>query len=416
MAACKLPPAIKTCDQMKPVNLLIALLVLFTGALWAQDTLSVCKTDTSRSGIHIPMLTGNGFINFEKMSDENSPVLHGALYPILIWKISNKFFFENETDIAFEENALKIDIEYATLHYEVNKFVSIGAGKFLSPFGAFQERIHPSWINKFAEAPLGLGHEGIMVGPMAEVGVELRGGSALGSSKINYGAYISNGPALVTGTGDSMMTGMLEYGNLEDNNNNKAVGGRLGFLPFSNSSLEVGISRQDARVGNKNDSLFSKAKSVMHAFDLSYVKNIPSWKGILDIKGQLNHVLIDKTDSSTADMNTMSNSTGMLSISESYFLQCSFRPALLKKKILHNCEMALRYSAATVSDKGMSSQNVTQISLGLNYWLNWRTVLKFNYQMSREKAKEDQSAFLVQLAVGNPHISFKKKKGKEENK
>jgi hypothetical protein len=382
----------------------------------AQDTTALAASemqqdDSGKSNAWIPMLTGNGFINFEKTISEEKPVLHGAIYPIIIWKISSKLFFEQETEIAIEDQKVKVDLEYATLHYTINKYFSIGAGKFLSPFGTYQERIHPEWINKFPEAPLGLSHDGILVGAMSEVGIEIRGGSAMGNSKINYAGYISNGPALVTGaSGDSSMAGMLEYGNLLDNNNNKAVGGRLGFLPFSNSSLEIGISNQYAKVGNKNDSLFSKAKVAMHAFDLSFVKSIPYLKGILDVKGQFNQVLFDKTDSSSsADMNSMSNSA---SVSQAYYIQCSFRPALLQKKIIPKCELVGRYSAVNVFEPGMPFKNVNQFAVGFNYWLSWRSVVKFSYQVSVEENRKNESAFFVQLAIGNPRFKFKSKKAK----
>lgn len=426
MAVGKLHTPVKISSKMKFIITFIAVFMLITDNVMSQDTTAIPtyekqQADSGKYSTRIPMLTGNGFINFEKGINEGTPVFHGALYPIIVWKISSRLFFEQETEIAIEDQKIKADVEYATLHYTINRYFTIGAGKFLSPFGTYQERIHPAWINKFSEAPLGLSHDGILVGAMSEIGVEIRGGSPVGSSKLNYVAYISNGPALGIDennnqrarhdSSDALMSVMLENGKLKDNNNNKAVGGRIGFLPFSNSSLEIGISNQYAKVGNKDDSLFSKAKVAMHAFDLSYVKSIPYLKGILDFKGQFNQVTLDKTDtSSSVNMSSMNNSA---SVSQAYFIQCSFRPALLQKKIIPKCEVVGRYSAVNVSEPGMPYINTNQFAVGFNYWLSWRSVIKIAYQISVEEDKHNESAFFVQLAIGNPRLKFKSKKVKE---
>lgn len=403
---------------MKLTKTLIIILILSVGHLRAQDALpavQVQQPDTGKHGLRNFFLTGNGFANFEKISNEEKPLLHSGLYPILLWQASDKLFFEVEVEIEAEDSEIKTNIEYATFHYSINKYFIIGGGKFLSPFGTFQERLHPRWINKLPEAPLGFSHEGTAVGPMSELGFEMRGGSAIGNSKINYTAYVSNGPVLITETSDTLMGGMLEDATWKDNNNNKAIGGRMGFLPFSNSSLEVGLSRQNAKVGNPDDSLFSKAKAVMHAFDVNYVKSVITLKGIMDIKGQFNHVMIDETDSSSIiNMDTMNNSSAMFNISKAYYLQFSFRPALLEHKIIKNLELCTRYSAVSMSEMRLPRKNKSEISLGINYWFSWRSVVKFAYQASWQNGKKEESVFLIQLAIVHPRINFKRRK--EEKK
>ena len=402
---------------MKIVNTIIVILILSGGSLLAQNAIPAGQSLPDSSGQSLFgrfFLTGNGFISYQKSINQNNSSWFPALYPILIAKFSNKLFFESELAIEQSEGKTNIEMEYATLHFILNKFFSIGAGKFLSPFGTYQERLHPTWVNKFSEVPLGFSHDGVMVGPMSEVGIETRGGSPFGSSKINYAVYLSNGPALNTTTTDSMMTGMLEYGNFIDNNKNKALGGRIGFLPFSNSSLELGFSRQNAKVGDEKDSLYKNAKAAMHGFDLNYVKSIPHLKGILDMKGQYNHVMIDKTNKGNSSMDSMNTSSGMYDISQAYYVQIAFRPAFVKNKIIQKMELAGRFSAIHTSEKGMLNDNKNQISVGLNYWFGWRTVLKLDYQFLKTKGGENESAFLVQLAVAHPKIKFKKTK--EENK
>ena len=153
-----------------------------------------------------------------------------SLNPILLWKPSEKIFVEAELETELEGNETVINLEYANVSYFLNKYITFRAGKFLSPYGIFQDRLHPAWINKLPTAPPGYGHDG--VGPSAELGFDVRGGIPLGSAKMNYSIYVSNGPVLNTGEDEPDEGGMLSYENADDNNNNKTFGGRIGFLPF----------------------------------------------------------------------------------------------------------------------------------------------------------------------------------------
>ncbi|MEO6902299.1 MAG: hypothetical protein ABI315_04000 [Bacteroidia bacterium] len=385
------------------------MLIILHSSLYAQDSIPSALTiqsDSSKPLLGRFLLTGNGFINYERRVDKKGEAWNEELSPILLWRISKRFFFETEVAIKPDISNTEVELDYATLHYKLNKFFTLGAGKFLSPFGIFQERLHPMWINKFPDAPLGFNHEGTLIGPMSEIGIELRGGSPLGVSKINYVAYISNGPALNTNT-NSPMGGMLEPGGYIDNNKNKALGFRLGFLPFSNSSLELGFSWQDAKVGDEKDAVYKRARAVMHGFDLSYVKSIPSLKSIIDMKGQYNHVLLDKTNNGNSSMGSMGSA---YDVSEAYFFQVAVRPALVRKKIISSLELAGRVSVTNVSQMDLPNENKTLISASLNYWFSWRTVVKLSYQALKQKGEKDELGLFIQLAVVHPRFFHRNKK------
>ena len=213
--------------------------------------------------------------------------------PIFLWKPSEKIFIEAELETELEGEETVIALEYANASFILNKYMTLRAGKFLSPFGIYQDRLHPGWINKLPTAPLGYGHDG--VGPSAELGIDLRGGIPLGSSKMNYSLYVSNGPTLNIGDDEPDEGGMLKYENADDNNKNKVVGGRIGFLPLSNSSLEIGGSFQTGKVGTK-ETIYEDIKTQQYALDLTYVKQLDFIKGLLDVKGQWNWVNVDKAD------------------------------------------------------------------------------------------------------------------------
>ena len=382
---------------MKTLLILACILIMQCSSGFAQDTAQTdrnSQTISQTPGGTKFLLTGYGFSGFEKKDNENGTFGPAGFAPIFLWKISDKLFFEGEVEIGIEDGETGFGLEYATLHYAFSKYFILGAGKFLSPFGTFQERLHPAWINKFAERPLGLSEEGVMLNPMSEFGAEIRGGTPLGESRINYVVYLSNGPKLNTGSEDAMMAGQLDYENLADNNNNKATGGRLGLQPFPNSSFEIGISGQTAKVGDEKNILYKNVRANLFAVDLNYVKSIDFLKSTIDIKGQFNQVKVDKTDylDTTGMTYTFDNS------SKAYYAQIAIRPVQITA--LKKLEIAGRYSGLRVPEQAMWAGNKTQITAGLNYWFSYRSVLKFNYQVTKEKGKDNEGALFIVFAMG----------------
>ena len=338
------------------------------------------------------LLTGYMSSGVQFTKDESS---FGAnVSPILLWKPDKRVFVEAELETELEGSETNINLEYIDAAYFLNKYVTIRAGKFLSPFGIFIDRLHPEWINKLPSVPLGFNHDEAPVGPPSEVGIDLRGGAPLGSAKINYSFYVVNGPQLNTSSEDISEIGLLNYSSAEDNNKNKTVGGRLGLLPFSNSSLEIGGSFQTGKVGEK-ETEYENMKAQQYALDLTYVQQLDFIKGLLDVKAQWNWVNVDNAnyinpeDSTTYTFNNKRDAA---------FVQAAYRPRMSTSKFLKKTELAFRYSALNLPDiedaKG-GKIKTTQYTYGINYWYNWRTVLKLAYQ-----SQKDNNAFYVQIAVG----------------
>ena len=149
---------------------------------------------------------------------------------------------ESELEIEIEEDgSTDIALEYLTIDYFLNDYVTVVAGKFLSPIGQFRQHIHPSWINKLASAPPGFGHDG--AAPLSDVGFQLRGGIDFENSSANYALYVSNGPRLIAAQehdDEFEIDGIEAEGFSSDNDGKKTFGGRLGFLPFK--GFELGLS------------------------------------------------------------------------------------------------------------------------------------------------------------------------------
>ncbi len=327
-----------------------------------------------------------------QFSKEETSFRDISFNPIFLWKPAEKILIEAELETELEGDETVINLEYANASFILNKYITIRAGKFLTPYGIFQDRLHPGWINKLPTAPLGYGHDG--VGPSAEIGVDVRGGIPLGTAKMNYSFYVSNGPTLNIGDDEPEEGGMLKYENADDNNKGKAVGGRLGFLPFSNSSLEIGGSFQNGKVGSK-ESVYESVKAQQYALDLTYVKQLDFIKGLFDVKAQWNWVNVDEAeyvdpdDPTGATMYTFDNKRN------SVFAQAAYRPTMAQSKVLKKTELVFRYSGLNPPDGSKEPEKLKQYTYGINYWFTWRTVLKAAYQ-----SQENNNSFFLQVAVG----------------
>ncbi len=378
---------------MKTKTITMALFAICLGSTYAQDTiqsqLDVIKSEMNtlkkEDKTHF-MIRGFAQFGLDASSD-NVNFNMTSFNPVLLWRQGDRFLFESELEMEYMSNQFSLNLGYANASYVVSKGLTVKVGKFLIPFGTFGEKFHPSWVNKLSSAPLAVGHDGIS--PMADIGVEIRGGLQLGKSKLGYSLYCVNGPRIKDGTEEPTEAGMLSFENANDNNNNKAFGARIGFLPFANSSLEIGASGYYAKPGSSKspfagdtmnqDLNYKNVTALLTAFDLSYVKIISPLKSIIDIKGQYNLSNISKATYFNPEDTSRYTFTNN---SSAYYAQLAFRPALVDNKILKNIELVGRYSVYNTPKGSLWESEQSQIEVGLNYWFTWRTVLKLSYQIT----------------------------------
>jgi len=281
--------------------------------------------------------------------------------PMFLWRHSNKFLLEFEPSFTVAGNSASIGVNWADVSYFAAPGVIIRAGYFVLPFGTYAKREAAGWINKLATDPMGIADM-----TPTDFGVEVEGGLPLGSAKMNYDIALTNGNQLNS-------DGTLTSGNGIDNNNNKTVTARLGLLPFSNSSLELGVSGMFGKVGNQLGPL-QNSMGRLYAFDLNYVKNITPI--LLNIKSQYNIQNIDNVSYiNPADLSsyTFNNHT------TSFFAQCAIRP-IGASGFMKNLELAGRYTSYNLPSNSTFGVNQHTITVGLNYWINWRTVFKITYE------------------------------------
>lgn len=365
--------------------------------------------ETSLAGRYKFLPGGYGFANFEKQESENSNFV-ASFNPILLWSINNRILFEGEAEFELEDGGTNISLEYAQILYVLNNYVTIGAGKFLSPNNNFVERLHPAWINKLPTMPLGLsGHGGVQLLAGTQIGGQVRGGLATGAVKWGYAAYVSNGPTLnvvaeeeheessqTQGGGDehggASANGTLSFNNTNDNNNNKAFGGRIAILPIT--QLEIGYGFETAIVGDENDSLFSDIRSFNNVVDLTYVRDVNFLKGRIDLRGQYVWLKIDNPGEHPLEFENNSSAV---------YGQLAYQPSKIANNFLKNVELVGRYDQLDLPKEATLNIDQKRITLGLNYWVSPSTVFKFAYESlaaEHEDEKETTSRFIAQLAMG----------------
>ncbi len=178
----------------------------------------------------VPILTGNAGTFSFVTGGQN--LIDTQINPVLLVPLGARWLVESR--VAFEgqfqrplgggpyEGPVTKHIDYAELDYIANPYVTITAGRFLTPFGIFNERLYPCWIRALQPDPLIL-----PINTAPSDGAMFRGGFPVNSkANMNYAAYVS-----VTSIGIASV------------DSERQVGGRMGlFLP--GPRLEVGGSWQ----------------------------------------------------------------------------------------------------------------------------------------------------------------------------
>jgi hypothetical protein len=178
----------------------------------------------------VPILTGNaGAFSFVTGGHN---LIDTQINPILLvpfgdhWLVEARAAFEGQfqrrPDDGPYAGPVTKQVDYAQVDYIASPYVTVTAGRFLTPFGIFNERLYPAWIRALQPDPLIL-----PINTAPSDGAMLRGGFPVSArANLNYAAYVSAASIGV----DSV-------------DSERHVGGRLGlFLP--GSRLEVGGSWQ----------------------------------------------------------------------------------------------------------------------------------------------------------------------------
>jgi hypothetical protein len=311
--------------------------------------------------------------------------------PIFLWELTPKILFDSRLEIDPSGGGTNVNLVNAQISYLLNDYIALGVGEFFSPSNVFVERFEPQWINKLPDRPLAIYH-GIL--PNISVGAQARGGFPIGSTRVDYAFYVSNGPVL--NTFDARRAGTLDFNSYTDNNDNKAVGGRVGFLPIP--GVEVGYGFETSKPGFQGTT-FSRVQGLVQSLDVEVTRDSYLLKGRINLFAQYAWSHVDHTVYDP-DGSLGFGPLAFTSKQDGGYAELAYRPTKLDNNLVRNLEMILRWDHMSRGPSGLGDPEETRWTLGLNYWLSPSTVLKAAYEWDQPNGEPNRNALLIQTAMG----------------
>ena len=266
-------------------------------------------------------------------------VSHFEFSPMFLWRHSDNIMVEFEP--SFNNGGLGVN--WACITYFAYPGIMIRAGYLVLPFGTYNKRLAAGWICKLPTDPISITSSPVG----SDWGIELQGGRQVGKMKISYDVALTNGFTLSAADGSISNPDV----NSVDNNLGKTVTGRFGWLPLSNSSLEIGASGLWGKAGDAN----------------TQYKNVSTAMGALDFQWVYAKKPVSINIKAEADLQYVTNASYANPAP-----QTAFDSTYL--------ELAVRYSEYQAPKGSAFESRQRQISAGVCYWINWRTVFKVGYE------------------------------------
>jgi len=330
------------------------------------------------STVHLGGYAAVGFTNDDHENDRFNSVQYS---PIFHYTFKDLILLESELEIEVEEDGeTEIALEYMTIDWFMNDYMALVGGKFLSPLGYFRQNLHPSWINKLPTAPVGFGHD--QAAPVADVGMQLRGGVPLGDTMYsNYAFFVSNGPILELNEDGDEIEAVEAEGSTGNEDDNFLFGGRLGFVPMGN--VEIGVSGAIGDVALEDDGFADRD------YDVFGIDAFGRWRN-LDLRAEYIRQKVGSLATSVAPASQEW---------DAWYIQASYKFNQASYKLLRQLETVARYSDF---DSNHADQRQEQWALGLNYLIAPQANVKFGYEfndgLEGEPTNEDR--LLIQLSYG----------------
>jgi hypothetical protein len=364
----------------------------------AQDTDKQMKAiqdqvNKAHPGLEGFVIAGDANIGFQAQRGTDS-TFFADLSPLILWQPPDSHFLvESAFDLGIDGSDVNsetttVSLELADISYDVCDYFTIGGGLFAVPFGQYHNHFDPPWIDKFPDDPLAFD----AIAPTSEVGFFAKGAIPSGTTKWTYDIYAANGPNLITN--DPNAAGQLNFDDFTDLNNNKAFGGRIGFLPFPD--MEMGYSLQ---FSNPNPDGFPNVHAFMQAADFHWKPLVKSLCGQFDFSGEwiwsnLGTATYDPTGGLGFGPVTFNNYR-----QGGYFSLC-YRPTELNNKILRNVEFCSRYDSLQSPINSPGGEHESRWTLGIDYWITSYCVVKTAYEIDQKKVAQNQNALIVQVGIG----------------
>ncbi|WP_428406795.1 hypothetical protein [Hyphococcus sp.] len=337
--------------------------------------------------------------------------------PAFHFQYKDLILLEAEAEISIDgDGETELELEYTQADIFLHDNATLVVGQFLSPVGQFQERLHPTWINRLADPPPGFGHDGVQ--PTSDTGAMLRGGFLIGKDMIaTYSLAVGNGPRL------SHEGGIAFEAKGGDDNSNKAISGRIGLLPLPYLEVggsfligdvsgtlqaeEGGADGHGAEYGEEEplppeieELMPTDAKVTLWGVDAAYTRG--SW-----------NLRAEYLNAKRDPMNTAFEGSGGVAALpelalEAWYGQIAYRlSGLTDHEVISRFEPVVRYGEFRITGlQGLAEEAAEErLDIGLNYWIAPSIVARGVAQLRDFTARHDdepdsETRFLLQLAYG----------------
>ena len=149
---------------------------------------AVLRAQAPSSDRPVPILSGSaGYFNFVTAGQNQ---IDAQINPVLLLPLGDQWLVESRAEFegAFQRpldggsygGGVSKNLDYAQADYIANPYLTVTLGRFLTPFGIFNERLYPIWIRSLQQDPLIL-----PLSAESSDGMMLRGGFPM-NTKANF--------------------------------------------------------------------------------------------------------------------------------------------------------------------------------------------------------------------------------------
>ena len=330
------------------------------------------------------LVTGYGTVGYAaRTQGDNINAFTASISPIFLFQFEDRILFEAEFEFELQEGVTETGLEYAQLDYVANDNLTFVAGKFLLPFGVFGERLHPTWINKFATAPPLYGHHvsefGVrpLMSILSDIGVMGRATVTPGRWQLSLNGYLAQGPAL--------------EGELHEPDPND----------FEAPEFEFPASSSDNNTGKMPGLRVDIALPPWFEVNGSFLNGDYDPEGFLDFTGwnlaaEFRHQAFELRGEYMQVRQEVEALEGFQTLQRhGFYAQAAYR--------IGPWEPVLRWTQ--VFDEQLDGTRVAegawQAGFGLDYWFSSSVALMAGYEMNRESGVElDNDRVVVHVAFG----------------
>lgn len=305
--------------------------------------------------------------NFSQINGHAGQFDSPVLSPYFLLQLNNRFLLESVVDLGSDGT---VGISQIQMDYIASDSATVVVGRYLTPFGFFNERLNHEWINKLADAPLMFNQ----VSPLLSTnGLQVRGSRYLFGSpvKLEYSLYGGNSASLGTTPDNPPNQQIADLMAITANGGAvNAIGGRLGvWIPALGINFGMSGYSQGAYTPAAGD------RFQLYGFDASYHSG--NWDARFEFSQNFQQA--------TSYIGNDICRAGM-------YAQLAYRDYQNVNPVLASIELVGRFSAArfsgidptqidlTAFGPGTAPVNRNQYTLGINYYLYPSMIMKFDYE------------------------------------